>query len=83
MPGNQGLSGDLKPQRDVTAFASESNAQGGAEKKRPQGYERKNGRIKTRYRPGVQVQLRQGDFPDNYKGIIDQGKKKANANTNL
>ena len=74
MPGNQGLSGDLKPQRDVTAFASESNAQGGAEKKR--GYPRKNGRIETRYRPGVQVPLRQGDFPDNYKGIIDQGKKK-------
>ena len=71
MPGNQGLSGDLKTQRDVTASASESNAQGGAEKKRQQGYERENGRIETRYRPGVQVQLLQGDFPDNFKGIIN------------
>jgi len=71
MPGNQGLSGDLKTQRDVTASASESNAQGGAEKKRPQGYERENGRIETRYRPGVKFPLRQGDFPENFKGIIN------------
>lgn len=89
IPENQGLSGvfELEFQEalqearaalqnvdeDVPASAPESNAQGGAEKKkrsREGGYVRLNGRVEGRYRPQAKVQLQKGEFTDTaYRGF--------------